>query len=46
MENLKSGNVQIVGEWLFIKVLKSGQFYECIEKECKYKEPVPENKLK
>jgi DNA topoisomerase-1 len=28
------------------KVLKSGQFYECIEKECKYKEPVPENKLK
>jgi len=28
------------------KVLKSGEFYECIEKECKYKEPVPEDKLK
>jgi len=28
------------------KVLKSGQFYECIEKDCKYKEPVPEDKLK
>jgi len=28
------------------KVLKNGQFYECLEKECKYKEPVPENKLK
>jgi DNA topoisomerase-1 len=28
------------------KVLKNGQFYECIEKECKYKEPVPEDKLK
>lgn len=28
------------------KVLKSGEFYECIEKTCKYKEAVPEDKLK
>lgn len=28
------------------KILKTGQFYECIEKKCKYKEPVPADKLK
>jgi len=28
------------------KVLKTGEFYECIEKTCKYKESVPEDKLK
>ena len=28
------------------KILKTGQFYECIEKKCKYKEPVPTDKLK
>ncbi len=28
------------------KVLKTGEFYECIEKKCKFKEPVPEDKLK
>ncbi len=28
------------------KVLKMGEFYECIEKKCKFKEPVPEDKLK
>jgi DNA topoisomerase-1 len=28
------------------KVLKTGEFYECIEKKCKFKEPVPQDKLK
>ena len=28
------------------KILKTGEFYECIEKTCKYKERVPEDKLK
>ncbi|SFV53037.1 DNA topoisomerase I [hydrothermal vent metagenome] len=28
------------------KILKAGEFYECIEKKCKYKEPVPADKLK
>ncbi|MCK5854098.1 MAG: type I DNA topoisomerase [Sulfurovaceae bacterium] len=28
------------------KILKTGQFYECIEKKCKFKEPVPTDKLK
>ncbi len=28
------------------KILKTGQFYECIEKKCKFKEPVPEDKQK
>jgi hypothetical protein len=28
------------------KVLKTGEVYECIEKKCKWKEPVPEDKLK
>jgi DNA topoisomerase-1 len=28
------------------KVLKMGEFYECIEKKCKFKEPVPQDKLK
>jgi hypothetical protein len=28
------------------KVLKTGEFYECIEKKCKFKEPIPQDKLK
>ena len=28
------------------KMLKTGEVYECIEKKCKWKEAVPENKLK
>jgi len=28
------------------KVLKTGEIYECIEKKCKWKEPVPAEKLK
>ena len=28
------------------KVLKTGEVYECIEKKCKFKEPVPADKLK
>ncbi|MBD3792988.1 MAG: type I DNA topoisomerase [Campylobacterales bacterium] len=28
------------------KVLKAGEFYECVTKGCKYKEPVPADKLK
>ena len=28
------------------KVLKTGEVYECIEKKCKFKEPVPTDKLK
>jgi DNA topoisomerase-1 len=28
------------------KILKTGEFYECIEKKCKFKEPVPAEKLK
>ncbi|MBU1668621.1 type I DNA topoisomerase [bacterium] len=28
------------------KVLKTGEVYECIEKKCTFKEPVPEDKLK
>ncbi len=28
------------------KVLKTGEFYECIEKKCKFKEPVPKEKQK
>jgi DNA topoisomerase-1 len=28
------------------KLLKTGEFYECIDKKCKFKEPVPTDKLK
>jgi len=28
------------------KLLKAGEFYECIDKKCKWKEPVPQDKLK
>ncbi len=28
------------------KVLKTGEVYDCIDKKCKWKEPVPEDKLK
>ncbi len=28
------------------KVLKTGEVYDCVDKKCKWKEPVPEDKLK
>ena len=28
------------------KVLKTGEVYECIDKKCKWSEPVPADKLK
>jgi len=34
------------GDMVVHKVLKTGEFYECINKKCKYKEAVPEDKLK
>jgi DNA topoisomerase-1 len=34
------------GGMVLHKVLKSGEFYQCIEKSCKYKERVPEDKMK
>jgi len=34
------------GSMIVHKVLKAGEFYECIDKKCKYKEPVPVDKLK
>ena len=34
------------GGMIVHKVLKTGEVYECIEKKCKFKEPVPKDKLK
>ena len=34
------------GSMIVHKVLKTGEVYECIEKKCKFKEPVPTDKLK